>query len=247
MPCGGEGLYAHLLRSSASSHTQIPSYSMRRSWVRMEWKKKRRATHLQRTQLIHILVCPTAGGAEVKKNWRLAVWLLLLRLSSQGLQESSRSMTWTSVCIPRLSKVSKGLRVFAFFIAAMSLSSISVGAGDESLDVLRLRAAHLPVLWVREPGAGVLSTWSSESTGSGKGDGDLRGDNVAVIGPPSFGVTRADAVGRAGWPWVLRSWPPASSAYLARGKIVQEGWKLMRWKCRKKEKSTHTLCKLEPS
>ena len=39
MPCGGEGSYAHLLRSSVSSHTRILSYSMRRSWVRMDEKR----------------------------------------------------------------------------------------------------------------------------------------------------------------------------------------------------------------
>ena len=64
------------------------------------------------------------------------MWLVLLRVSSRGLKESSMSMTWMSVCIPRSSKVSKGLRVFAFFVAGVLSSSNSVGAGDDSLDVL---------------------------------------------------------------------------------------------------------------
>ena len=165
------------------------------------------------------------------------MWLVLLRVSSRGSKESSMSMTWTSVCIPRSSKVSKGLRVFAFFVAGALSSSSSVGAGDDSLDVLWLRAARLPVLRVREPGRGVLSTLLSESTGSGKGDGNSRGDDMAVVGPPLIGVARADA---AGWPQLPSSWPPASSVYLARGKIVQEGQNS--WgKSAERKKKAHTL------
>ena len=52
------------------------------------------------------------------------------------------------------------------------------------------------MLQVREPGRGVLSTSLSESTGSGKGDGDSRGDDMAVVGPPVIGVARADTAGQ---------------------------------------------------
>ena len=71
-----------------------------------------------------------------KEKLEVSSVVSLLRVSSRGLKESSMSMTWTSVCIPRSSKVSKGLRVFTFFVAGALSSSNSVGAGDDSLDVL---------------------------------------------------------------------------------------------------------------
>ena len=63
----------------------------------------------------------------------------------QGSDTSSMSMTWTSVCIPKVSKVSEGLTVFAFLMISTTLSISPVDvAGDDPLVGPVLRARHLP-------------------------------------------------------------------------------------------------------
>ena len=148
-------------------------------------KKKRYTTHAQRLQLIRDLVSPGRGFTEVKKAWMSAIALVLLRVSSRGSEASSRSMTWTSVCIPKSSRVSIGLRGFAFFGAGSSTLTIS---DEVDVDGFLTRVARLPVLRAGRLEERVLSTGSS-SKYSGKGDpgeDKAEGVDVAVVGPPSL-------------------------------------------------------------
>ena len=136
--------------------------------------------HMQGLHLIHVLVSLGTGGTEVKNAWMSAMGLVLLRASLQGSEVSSRSMTWMSVCFPKLSMVSIGLRVFAFFVAGPSESSLMLTiSGKVDVDGVLTRVAGFPVLRAGRLGETVLSC--------GKGEDKLEGIDVAVValvGPP---------------------------------------------------------------
>lgn len=122
--------------------------------------------HMQGLHLICVLVSLGTGGTEVKNAWMSAMGLVLLRASLRGSEVSSRSMTWMSVCFPKLSMVSIGLRVFAFFVAGPSESSLMLMiSGKVDVDGVLTRVAGFPVLqlgdWGKRscPVARVRTNW----------------------------------------------------------------------------------------
>lgn len=122
--------------------------------------------HMQGLHLICVLVSLGTGGTEVKNAWMSAMGLVLLRASLRGSEVSSRSMTWMSVCFPKLSMVSIGLRVFAFFVAGPSESSLMLMiSGKVDVDGVLTRVAGFPVLQLGDwgkwscPVARVRTNW----------------------------------------------------------------------------------------
>lgn len=111
----------------------------------------------------------------MKKYLMSAMGSVLLRDSSRGSETSSISITWTSVCIPRSSTVSKGPSVLVFFDAGMSSSVPSiVSEGD---DPLAGPIGHLQV------GAKPDASVRSKSRSGGSDEGISESVEVAVVAP----------------------------------------------------------------